>query len=510
MRLVVVAVVSLLLVPASTLADSPPGLTAVERSQQIVSFGDALSALAAGDDALERATKLGVGGTTAWAALTGDVLPDVRVPELPIDVAILRLALATGATVSPEQLAAVNQLPRATQDALASVVNAFVVYHHAARLLATDSLQAAPSPAQLGVLSARNALLDSITGLATVPRGGPGPQAITILPALAIDFAGTDDTYHDDVALIIDFGGNDTYLNNAGGSRLLPSASLPLTPLACRWVEPVQQTIGVHAAGALIDLDGDDTYAPQHGCGVAGGGNTGAGFLLDAAGNDTYVVPNEPFCQFYNLGLGRGSCGANGGGYRGIGFLLDGDGNDRYEGGAIGVNGGGYVGGMGFLFDLGGNDAYTAWSSGTNGGAHVLASGLLVDLSGNDIYQATSAGTNGGGDGGRGMLIDLAGNDVYDATHSGTNGGGNAALGPTLAIAGAPREDILPGSGTLYDAEGDDSYTARFFGANGAGSRFSPGLLIDGAGQDAYDDRDGGTGSDRTVIPKGFGAQFDL
>jgi hypothetical protein len=147
--------------------------------------------------------------------------------------------------------------------------------------------------------------------------------------------------------------------------------------------------------------------------------------------------------------------------------------------------------GAGALLDLAGNDRYVAGRNcGVNGGGQG-ASGFLLDVAGNDTYAAGNGGINGGGSLGVGFLLDVLGSDTYTAGDSGTNGGGSL------------------GSGLLIDLSGNDSYTATTRGVNG-GTAEGVGLLLDGSGHDAYSDSDGGTGTDKTVAPKGTGAQVDV
>lgn len=236
----------------------------------------------------------------------------------------------------------------------------------------------------------------------------------------------------------------------------------------------------------LIDQGGSDTYANNAGGSNMHGGAcefgavspSPAAALVDVAGNDFYTS-------------GR-SCGANGGGAAlGAGFLFDGDGDDIYTAGSFGTNGGGNFGGVGFLADRLGRDEYTGGGSGVNGGGAV-GFGLLVDGGGIDSYQAGSNGTNGGAALGAGGLADLGGGDDYRAGDVGTNGGANG------------------GVAFLLDAGGDDTYTAGDTGVNG-GASIGTSFLVDVAGDDDYSDQGGGTGDNRTVMPKGaMGAQVDL
>lgn len=236
----------------------------------------------------------------------------------------------------------------------------------------------------------------------------------------------------------------------------------------------------------VIDEAGDDTYTNN-----AGGSNLHGGLcelgavtpspaaaLVDLEGIDHYTS-------------GR-SCGANGGGAAlGAGFLYDGEGDDEYVAGEFGTNGGGDFGGLGFLFDGSGTDRYEAGRGGTNGGG-AAGVGLLVDGGGGDRYTAGDAGTNGGAQLGVGGLVDLGGGDVYIAGAIGTNGGAGG------------------GFGFLLDGGGNDTYTADTLGVNG-GAGAGSGLLLDAGGLDTYLDGDGGSGTNKTVVPKGaVGAQVDV
>lgn len=229
---------------------------------------------------------------------------------------------------------------------------------------------------------------------AVVPR-------IEVPGIVIIDLSHSDDTYHNDTILILDVGGNDTYLNNAGGSNL---ASGLCDPLRAR------------GAALLIDLGGNDTYGnatrsidARRTCGTNGGGYYGLGALFDYAGDDKYAAGHGP---------------ANGGGWAGVGLLRDYAGDDEYVGGDGGVNGGGAAFGSGSLMDYAGDDRYASripegpgpiWvNGGTNGGAN-LGRGCLVDFAGNDSYSAVVGGVNGGvQDAGFGLLMDFSGSDVYE------------------------------------------------------------------------------------------------
>ncbi|HVE46138.1 MAG TPA: Calx-beta domain-containing protein [Acidimicrobiales bacterium] len=216
----------------------------------------------------------------------------------------------------------------------------------------------------------------------------------------------------------------------------------------------------------VLDIGGNDIYQNN-----AGGSGLGAAALLDLAGDDEYGIKGGP-------GLNNGK---NGGGTFGSGLLID----------------------------VEGDDVYTAGNNATNGGAGG-GTGLLVDGGGNDVYKAGDLFTNGGGGSGVGGIVDAGGDDTYLAGDTATNGGGGTA-----------------GSGSLTDMSGTDSYTSyaptgteaplagdvKLPGTNGVNGAalLGTGRLYDGCGTgDTYLDGDGGTGTDKTVVPKGeVGAQID-
>jgi hypothetical protein len=456
--------------------------------------------------------------------------------------AFAALAQAHGAAADPQALAALDTHPLARP--LLNVVDRFLLFEAAATAAygplaagmpdATGALEAAPSwgideatafagqarfpapdPAALAhLLDARAALADAAIDLASASRSGSSTQAsvqLAVPPAFALDLVGVPSTYTHDVALVVDVGGDDLYLNNAGGSNVDPLA------LRC----PNLPGTGSFATGAaaLLDLAGGDRYESGRSCGINGGGRLGAGFLYDAGGSDSYRA---------------GSGGTNGGGWAGLGFLHDaGDGQDAYLGwttqtqvlGVWGVNGGGMGHGEGFLLDEGGPDSYTAGTGGTNGGGYLPGSrGLLVDGGdGRDLYSGNWLGTNGGANyGSSGALLDGGGDDRYVTSTVvqfgyGANGGGSAGAGFLYDAGGSDDYGALDsgtngganaGVGVLIDEGGDDRYRAT--GTTGNGAAFAGlGLLWDRAGADTYSDGLANC-SDCTIVPKGAaGAQVD-
>jgi hypothetical protein len=385
------------------------------------------------------------------------------------------------------------------------------------------------------IQDARDDLFEASLALEDLARDQPlsGEPDVDACPVAAFGLANEDTTYTDHCRLMLDLGGADSYENNAGGAWTIQNG-----PTSCSISSGDDRTPGFRAA-ALVDVGSrDDTYGDVEdplACGVNGGAAVGSGFLLDDGGSDYYVAGelhsyanaavNTGTGTLIDLGAGddvydvarygngqvfvgtglfydeagddvyRSSHGyANGEGGGSGNALVDGGGDDRYLG-ADTSNGVGLIPGAGLLLDVGGTDVYEGTEAGTNGGGEFGGVGQLVDLgAGDDVYRATTTAVNGGGDfGGLGTLLDTGGDDIYVAEREGANGG--ASFG---------------GQGLLADATGDDAYQALTGGVNG-GASLGAGLLLDGDGHDEYQDNEGGTGTNKTVAPKGdVGAQVDV
>jgi hypothetical protein len=394
MRAAAIALACLLLAPLAAQALAPHPLAQGDRGAVL------LAALRAPSSDPLRA------GLAVASVAAG--LPVPVVPRGSLDAAEVWL-LAEGVPLLDARAArdALANVQPDVRGALLDTVAAFAAFEAAARI--------APNQVEgprLGLLAAAVALRDALGGRSL-------PLRIQAPPVFAIDLVGASDVYVADVALLLDVGGNDLYLNNAGGTSAGD---------AC----PIGGSV-MRPASALIDLAGDDRYVSGRRCGINGGGWFGAGFLLDAAGNDAYSAYTN---------------GVNGGGVGGAGFLLDVGGDDAYSGDAVGVNGGGGIfAGRGFLLDLSGNDRYTGGALAVNGGGSTNGVGLLLDADGDDAYVATQIGVNGGGWlGGQGTLVDASGDDTYTAGLLAVNG------------AGGGLEFGQPGVGLLLDGAGGDRY----------------------------------------------------
>lgn len=457
--------------------------------------------------------------------------------ELP-STALRGLIVASGGSVPPAMIPRLSRwdgLPDDVRIALARVLGAFTSYAVQSKELFTPasigSRDLAAIAASGGFLAARQHLVEAAAALEDAVRTNEiaAIEPIRMPPYVAITFASENDTYTDSYRLQIDAGGDDTYLNNAGGSNLHPGCSA---------------VSGV--AAALVDLGGNDSYVAHRPCGSNGGGFQGAGFLFDAAGDDVYeaggrgvngggrlgagflldVRGNDRYTSFNDLFTPHGE-GAMGGASVGTGVLVDGAGNDSYGSGLenMGVNGGS-VGGAGFLFDAGGSDRYRTFGSGTNGGAVGAldvssgSAGFLLDAGtkADQYLDDWFLGTNGGGAWGVGFLLDEGGSDTYRSEHGWAgNGAGHSVTGPAAGLlVDVSGHDTYLGGGTasnvngagrgapgfLIDGSGRDRYDAGGGEANG-GSSGATGMLVDGAGGDSY--RAGSQVFDRAVNGGGYG-----
>lgn len=250
------------------------------------------------------------------------------------------------------------------------------------------------------------------TGATGASRAGleaPECDLLDQTPYLCVS-TDADNTYTSNQALIVDLGGNDTYLNTAGGAPFTPPGGPAAIPVSLN-----------------LDLSGDDRYdydganqvfAPyEYSYSQGGAGPLSIGMLVDMSGVDSYraaVPPPTPgITGSYVLAQGSGNAGLNG-----VGALFDLAGNDSYSisspptadkfralfGQGLGVYG------TGVLIDTGvGNDTYSleagditqttdqsrAWAAvyGQGAGYQALAQGILYDDGGSDSIVATAATT---------------------------------------------------------------------------------------------------------------------
>jgi len=259
-----------------------------------------------------------------------------------------------------------------------------------------------------------------------------------------IRLTGGSDTVHADrpTLLIIDTGGNDTYVN------------CPSNASAGNWLS------------VAIDTRGDDKY------------------VSDPA------LATQSLTEFANRKNGGAKPGP-GGALFGIAALYDMSGNDVYRAHRPAFGSGRF--GVGVLEDEEGDDLYDGYAD--SEGFATMGAGLLEDQSGVDTYRCYSTSQGSSGVHGAGALIDRAGNDTYDANErtidfpSPQSAEHNTSLSQGASI--GRRADYLDGHslaggvGLLYDASGDDTYACGVFG-QGVGYWQGIGMLWDGAGKDSY------------------------
>lgn len=303
----------------------------------------------------------------------------------------------------------------------------------------------------------------------------------------------------DDIAAVIDLGGDDLYVDGSGSPNHPVNIRIDLTgDDRYEASSDFAQGTGFMGVGILADLAGDDQYT---GLRVAqGAGVMGVGILMDAAGSDVYRGQElNQGVAYWGMGLLL-DCGGDDryeshfhsqgvGGPKGIGLLLDTSGDDRYyasgkypscygtpgmfqglsQGFGFGLRG--YAaGGIGILIDNAGRDRFEAGDF-SQGGGYALGMGLLKNSGNNDDTYIGSRYAQGfAAHSAAGILIDEGGNDAY----SGLVGAVQAAAWDR-------------GVAVLNDQAGDDVYNAQdLFFAQGAAAHNGFSLFMDGAGQDRY------------------------
>jgi hypothetical protein len=302
-------------------------------------------------------------------------------------------------------------------------------------------------------------LYEAMTPIGKVIVGGPGSNV-----------------YTEDAALILDLGGDDLYLNNAGGTR-------PGMPVAL-----------------VIDWGGNNRYISKEkfsqGAGVLGGG-----FLIDLGESATFVsLDGSQGAGFWGIGVlyrgdGEGTFTARrfsqGAGQMGIGLMANRRGDSRYlcshDGQGLGL-----FGGAGILIDEGGNDFYqlgglepdfrdasrSTVSMGQGFGKGVRPDkdsngvpggiGMLIDEMGDDTRVADYFAQGASYYYGFGILNDMAGDDQYISGRYSQGAGIHSSVG------------------VLLDGKGNDFYYASFGVAQGMGHDFGVGFLEDDEGDDYY------------------------
>jgi hypothetical protein len=270
-------------------------------------------------------------------------------------------------------------------------------------------------------------------------------------------------TYGDEIALLIDLGGDDTYRIPAGANAS-PENGVAL----------------------VLDLEGTDDYGYDE---VADPNDDSATLASDADGR---VTPTLPLNQA-NGPISASDTARQGAGRLGVGMLVDvGSGTDSYR--SLRMSQGAAVFGVGLLYDDG---TATFEAEALAQGAAIGGVGVLWAAGSNaNQYRVWHAGQGFGSAGGIGLAFDRGSDDIWlaepgdtgsvlylsavDRGVSNRNLAQGAAFGELGGFAG--------GSGVLRDVAGTDSYTAGTF-AQGYGSGVAFALLADGSGDDTYDGR---------------------
>jgi hypothetical protein len=420
--------------------------------------------------------------------------PAVVIPHLPAggDDALVRAAGALGAAlgtpVDAGPAIAAAHLPAGIAGRLAGLLDGLRACHLAVEpaRVAWRAGRAAP-PATVEALRRCAAPLQSLaletgTYLRAVAAAG---DAVDLWPVLRYTPGRSDDRYVHDYALLVDQGGNDTYLNNAGGNMLDlqrgPDGSAALKK------EPAR---GCHTFG--LDYPGECVSA--------------VAVLIDAAGDDTYGAFEAPdpaddgFCTADPVVRRIVTGGAS---FAGVGLLIDSAGNDHYAGKTAAL-GSGHFAGVGILRDEAGNDTYTALR---NSEGYALGSGvgILRDDAGNDVYDYYTAAP-------------------LDPTAPFQRPGAGGVVDDTGLCDNLPRQmqgtaQTAGSYGILHDLGGADRYRGAplikqpfppvdtVHGSQGWGGTGGVGMLLDEGGRDTYegvpghgDDRMQGPGPDSTGL----------
>lgn len=302
---------------------------------------------------------------------------------------------------------------------------------------------------------------------AAILSGGPD---LDVWPVIRYARGTANNTYTSDYALLIDAGGNDTYVNNAGANLI----DVNWGPSGQPGLKGVGPAVG--CARAIAGLTNRDCIPS-------------VGVLLDQAGNDKYGMKQTPTLDAD--GVGDANCT-----------------NDRVVRRMV-TNGSGFLG-VGIAVDRSGNDSYSGKTV-ANGAGHVFGVGVLHDYAGDDAYLEVRNSTGFGLVGGLGVMRDHAGNDTRDFSMPGqkTPGaenqtpGAGGVIDDEDACDNQPRYDVGGGNvgatGVSVDA-GNDSYTGGFApvfiapagAATGGGAsqgyanNGGTGALLDRAGADVY------------------------
>jgi hypothetical protein len=236
----------------------------------------------------------------------------------------------------------------------------------------------------------------------------------------------------------------------------------------------------------LIDLGGNDTYI--------GGSNSWCSVIVDASGSDYYLGDAGYKGKPVKLGSSRAQQRLDSGpgrGYFGIGIIADLAGNDLYR--SAGQGFGSATFGVSYLLDVDGKDIYDTYTNSIGFG--FMGLGIVEDLAGDDEYHVFTQGQGCGMTDGVGWLVDRKGADQYIAEDgildfkspqtAEHNVSMSQGAGTGVRLDYLFGHSLSGGFGLLFDLEGNDRYSAGVF-AQGTGYWMGFGGLWDRDGDDTY------------------------
>ena len=314
---------------------------------------------------------------------------------------------------------------------------------------------------------------DEVRVALPAPFDSPGIDVETPFGRIVVATADAADEYSaedlEDVALLVDLGGDDTYHGRYAASHQLWMGAAVLIDAAGNDLY-TPETADIESPDTMASAAFDTDHGFTQGCGLFG-----VGILIDAAGDDNY----------------RASVYSQGAGAFGYGVLLDTDGVDDYRLGNAGQGSGFF--GIGTLIDAAGDDRYGLYTTG-QGNGRPQGQGLLLDLDGHDTYIAyyndlepwlPGPGYNNyfGLSGLTWPYSDSDGNPHYMSNAQGIGWG---FRGDWFSSGPSYMTNWAGGFGALVDfGEGNDEHYADCM-SMGQGFVYGWGLLYDGGGDDIY------------------------
>lgn len=240
----------------------------------------------------------------------------------------------------------------------------------------------------------------------------------------------------------------------------------------------------------IIDTGGNDTYI---GLPANRNPNNWLSIVLDSAGNDKYLSSADLATKKVSATANRASAKGFGPAAATLGyaFLYDVRGNDLYRSTRPGISYARF--GASAIVDSDGNDIYDLYADGQ--AAATAGYAIIEDMGGTDTYECFTRAQGYGGTLGCGALIDRGGNDTYTANNTQLDFPSPQSAQHNVSMAQGVgfgrRADFLDGHslsggiGILYDLEGTDKYSCGVFG-QGCGYWEGVGLLLDRVGSDTY------------------------